>query len=205
MSSAGDDGLYGNVANEEGEMMRQLIVTEFVSLDGVMEAPGGEAGYAHAGGVGPLFSDELGAYKLEEQLGADVLLLGRRTYESFAGAWPERDGPMAEKINTMRKVVASRTLGSSDWQNTTVVGSGLEDAVQALKHEEGGPILVAGSRSVVHALLDAGLVDQLNLQVFPLLLGSGLRLYPDRPRPLPLELVSSRTLPGGVMLQQYAV
>jgi dihydrofolate reductase len=185
--------------------MRQLIVTEFVSLDGVMEAPGGEAGYAHAGWVGPRFSDELGAYKLEEQLAADVLLLGRRTYESFAGAWPQREGPMAEKINTMRKVVASSTLGASDWQNTTVVGSDLEGAVRALKEEDGGPILVAGSCSVVHALLEAGLVDQLNLQVFPLMLGSGIRVYPERTQPLPLTLVSSRALPNGVVLQQYAI
>ena len=88
--------------------MRKLIITEFISLDGVMEAPGGEPGYAHAGWVGPLFSDELGAYKGEEQLAADILLLGRVTYESFYGAWPQREGPMAEKINTMTKYVASR-------------------------------------------------------------------------------------------------
>jgi dihydrofolate reductase len=185
--------------------MGQLIVTEFVSLDGVMEAPGGEAGYAHAGWVGPLFSDELGVYKLEEQLAADVLLLGRRTYDGFAGAWPQRDGPMAEKINTMRKVVASTTLGSSEWENTTVVASDLEGAVSALKQEDAGPILVAGSQSVVHALLAAGLVDQLNLQVFPLMLGSGIRVYPERPQPVPLTLMSSRALPNGVVLQQYAI
>jgi dihydrofolate reductase len=190
---------------KKGRPMRELIVTEFVSLDGVMEAPGGEAGYPHAGWVGPLFSDELGAYKLEEQLGADVLLLGRRTYDSFVGAWPQREGPLAEKINTMRKVVASRSLGSSDWQNTTIIGDDLLGAVESLKQEDGGPILVAGSRSVVHALLNAGLVDQLNLQVFPLMLGSGIRVYPERPQPLPLTLVSSRTLSNGVVIQQYAV
>src|ERR1700757_2795489 len=130
--------------------MRKLIVTEFVSLDGVMEAPGGEAGYAHAGWVGQYFSDELGAYKQEEQLGADVLLLGRTTYESFYGAWPQREGAMAEKINTMRKLVASSTLGSSDWTQTTVIGSGLEDAVAAVKREGGGPALLAGSRVGPH-------------------------------------------------------
>src|ERR1700761_4747391 len=97
--------------------MRELIVTEFVSLDGVMEAPGGEAGYAHAGWVGALFTPELGAYKEAEQLAADILLLGRHTYESFYGAWPGRDGAMAEKINTMTKYVASSTLGSSDWHD----------------------------------------------------------------------------------------
>ncbi len=185
--------------------MRKLIVTEFVSLDGVMEAPGGEAGYAHAGWVGPLFSDELGAYKLEEQQAADVLLLGRKTYDSFAGAWPRREGPMAEKINTMRKVVASTTLSSSDWENTTVVDSDLEGAVRTLKGEGGGPVLIAGSRSIVQSLLAAGLVDEINLQVFPLMLGSGMRVYPETSEPVRLELISSRALPNGVVLQSHRV
>ena len=185
--------------------MRKLIVTEFVSLDGVMEAPGGEAGYPHAGWVAPLFSDELGAYKEEEQLGAGVLVLGRKTYESFVGAWPERDGAMAEKINTMPKLVASTTLGSSDWHDTTVVASDLDGAIATLKRQDGDPILVAGSGSVVHELLDAGLVDQINLQVFPLLLGSGLNVYPQRREPIKLELISSRALPSGVVLQSYSV
>jgi dihydrofolate reductase len=185
--------------------MRKLIVTEFVSLDGVMEAPGGEAGYPHAGWVGPLFSDELGSFKLEEQLAADVLVLGRKTYDSFVGAWPRREGAMADKINTMRKIVASTTLGSSDWPGTTVVRDDLEGTIDGLKHEDGGPILVAGSRSVVHALLGAGLVDEINLQVFPLLLGSGIRVYPDAPEPTKLELASARPIENGVVLQTYRV
>jgi dihydrofolate reductase len=185
--------------------MRPLIVTEFVSLDGVMEAPGGEAGYPHAGWVGPLFTPDLGAYKEDEQLAADVLLLGRKTYESFYGAWPHRDGAMAEKINTMRKVVASTTLGSSDWHHTTVIASDLEGAVRALKQEEGGPILVAGSRSVVHTLLGAGLVDEVHLQVFPLVLGSGIRFFPDTPEPIRLEHLASRPTDNGVVLQTYRV
>ena len=185
--------------------MRKLIVTEFVSLDGVMEAPGGEPGYPHAGWVGPLFSAELGAYKEEELLAADVLVLGRKTYDGFVGAWPEREGAMADKINTMRKVVASTTLGSSDWHDTTVVGSDLEGAIGALKEEDGGPILVAGSRSVVHALFGAGLVDEVNLQVFPLILGSGSRVYPETSEPVKLELVSSRAVENGVVLQTYRV
>lgn len=185
--------------------MRKLIVTEFVSLDGVMEAPGGEPGYPHAGWVGPLFSADLGAYREEEQLGAEILVLGRKTYESFAGAWPNREGAMAEKINTMRKIVASTTLGSSDWHGTTIVESDLDGAIRALKHEDGGPILVAGSRSVVHALLRAGLVDEINLQVFPLILGSGARVYPETPEPTKLELASSRAIENGVVLQTYRV
>lgn len=183
--------------------MRKLIVTELVSLDGVMEAPGGEPGYPHSGWVSPRYTDELGAYKLEEQLAADVLLLGRVTYESFYGAWPQREGPMAEKINTMTKVVASTTLGSSEWHDTTVLASDVLGAVAALKEQDGGPILVAGSRTLVASLLAAGLVDELNLQVFPLILGSGARVFPESAELTPLELLSSRALPGGVLLQTY--
>ena len=186
--------------------MRSLIVTEFVSLDGVMEAPGGEPGYAHSGWVAGFFSPELGAYKQDEQLGSDVMLLGRTTYESFYGAWPHREGAMAEKINTMRKLVVSSTLGSSDWTDTTVVGEGWEDAVREVKAEDGpGPILVAGSRSLVHGLLAAGLVDELHLQVFPTILGSGARLYPEGPDRLDLSLVSSAPTESGVTLQEYRV
>lgn len=168
-----------------------------------MEAPGGEPGYAHTGWVGKGFSDELAAFKLEEQLTADILLLGRATYESFYGAWPQREGPMAEKINTMSKYVVSGTLGSSDWQDTTVIAADVEDAVADLKASDGPPILVAGSRTLVHSLLAAGLVDELNLQVFPLLLGSGARLYPETVDMRPLTLASSRQLASGVMLQTY--
>ena len=183
--------------------MRTLIVTEFVSLDGVMQSPGGEPGYAHAGWVGDFFTDELGAYKEAEQLAADILLIGRVTYESFYGAWPNREGAFAEKINTMPKYVASTTLGSSDWHDTTVIASDVAGTVAGLKEQDGGPILVAGSRTLVHHLLAEGLVDELNLQVFPLILGSGARLYPDTPDKLPLELVSSQAMPNGVLTQTY--
>lgn len=184
--------------------MRQLIVTEFVSLDGVMQSPGGEPGYAHAGWVGRAFSDELGAYKLEEQLAADILLLGRVTYEGFYGAWPERDDAMADKINTMTKVVASTTIDSSDWAGTTVTADPVAK-VKELKATDGGPILVAGSRSLVATLLGAGLVDQLNLQVFPFILGSGARVFPDSPELLELTLASSRALDSGVVLKSYTL
>ncbi len=183
--------------------MRELIVTEFVSLDGVMEAPGGEPGYAHAGWVSGFFTPELGEYKFAEQLAAGVLLLGRKTYDGFYAAWPERDGPMAEKINTMRKLVVSSTLDRSDWHDTTIVSGDIAARIAEVKEEEGEPILVAGSRSVVHLLLAAGLVDELHLQVFPLILGSGMRVWPDSPDALPLQLVSSTPLESGVVLQSY--
>jgi dihydrofolate reductase len=183
--------------------VRRLIVTEFVSLDGVMEAPGGEPGYAHSGWVGGLFSDELGAYKQEEQLATDILLLGRMTYESFYGAWPHREGAFADKINTMPKYVASRTLKALEWETASLLAGPVAAAVAELKQQDGGPILVPGSRSLVHALLGAGLVDQLNLQVFPLLLGSGMRLFPETSGTTALSLVSSKALSNGVLLQTY--
>lgn len=186
-----------------GNHMRELIVTEFVSLDGVMEAPGGEAGYAHTGWVSGYFSDEFGAYKLEEQLAADTLLLGRRTYESFFGAWPQREGPMADKINTMDKVVVSSTLGSSDWAGTTVIPAATREAIEELKAQDGAPILVVGSRTLVHGLLADGLVDRLHLAVFPVILGSGARLYPESPDKLPLELIDSVAFPNGVFAQTF--
>jgi dihydrofolate reductase len=183
--------------------MRELIVTEFVSLDGVMEAPGGEEGYRHSGWVGPHFTPELGAFKEAEQLAADVLLLGRKTYDSFAGAWPSRDGAMADKINTMRKLVVSRTLDRSDWHDTTIVSGDVAARVAEVKQEDGGPILVAGSRSVVHLLLERGLVDEIHLQVFPVILGSGMRVWPETADPIALAGVSATALDSGVVLQTY--
>jgi len=185
--------------------VRELIVTEFISLDGVMEAPGGEPGYAHTGWVGRLFSDELAEYKLAEQLSADVMLLGRVTYESFYGAWPQREGPMADKINTMRKIVVSTTLTASDWTDTTIIEGDVLDAVRALKAEDGGPIMVFGSRTLAQTLLREGLVDELHLQIFPLVLGSGDRLYPESPDAATLTLVDSQTTSNGVLLQSYRV
>ncbi len=183
--------------------MSKLIVTEFVSLDGVMEAPGGETGYAHSGWVADYFSDELGAYKQDEQLAADILLLGRTTYDSFYGAWPSRGGPFADKVNSMPKYVASTTLTSVEWENASVLGNPVVDSVAELKAQNGGPILVAGSRTLVHTLLEAGLVDELNLQVFPLLLGSGMRVYPESTDKTALELLSSKALESGVLVQTY--
>lgn len=131
------------------------------------------------------------------------MLLGRVTYESFHGAWPGRDDAMADKINTMRKVVVSTTLGASEWANTSVVSGDVEQAVGALKAEDGGRILVAGSRTLAQALLGAGLVDELHLQVFPVILGSGSRIYPESHARIELALVSSMALPNGVQLQLF--
>lgn len=189
--------------------MRTLIVTEFISLDGVMEGPGGEPGYVHSGWVAPHFIDELGAYKEEEQLGAQTLILGRTTYESFAGAWPEREGSMADKINTMEKFVISSTLepsateGVDNWTNASVIRT--IDDIASIRAGEGGDILVAGSRTLAQALLRAGLIDELHLQIFPVILGSGRRIFPDGPEKFDLELTGSKRLDNGVLLQEFEI
>ena len=155
-------------------------MSEFVTLDGVMEAPGGEPSHPHTGWVIPFAGEEQEAYKLQEVLAAESLLLGRTTYEGFAAAWPTYDGVFADKMNAMPKHVVSSTLTDPVWNSEVLTGPVVE-AVSALKDGPGGPILVAGSAMLVHALIPAGLVDELRLMVFPVILGSGIRWYPESP------------------------
>jgi len=170
-----------------------VVVSEFVTLDGVFEDPGGAEGVG-----GWAFRFERGPegdrFKLDEVMDADVLLLGRKTYEGFAAAWPGRtdDAGFADKMNSMRKVVVSTTIGEPAWENTTVVGDDVAGAVRALRAEPGGNVLVAGSGSLVQLLLGEGLVDELSLMVFPVLQGRGRRLFEDGAAPASLELVSTR-------------
>jgi dihydrofolate reductase len=158
--------------------MRTLIVSEFMTLDGVMEAPGGEPTHPHTGWVIDHSGPELEQYKLDEVLAAESLLLGRVTYEGFAEAWPTVEGDFGDKMNAMPKHVASRTLREATW-NATVLEGDVPAAVHALKASDGGPILVVGSGALVHTLLLAGLVDELRLMVFPVVIGAGLRVFPD--------------------------
>jgi dihydrofolate reductase len=183
--------------------VRKLIVSEFVTLDGVMEAPGGEEGHPHSGWVFDFVSSEQEKYKLDEVMEAEALLLGRVTYEGFAGAWPERRGEFADKMNNMPKYVVSTTLEDPEWNNTTVLRD-VRD-VAGLKDGDGGPILVAGSRTLVHGLMENGLVDEYRLMIFPVVLGSGARLFPETPDKTPLELTDSRTFDSGVVVQSYVV
>jgi dihydrofolate reductase len=182
--------------------MSTITVTEFISLDGVVEAPGGEEGYRHTGWTFDIDQDPtMYEFKLEETRAADALLLGRRTYEGFAAAWPERDGEFAEKFNSMPKYVVSSTLADPAWHNTTVVSF---DEVAGLKERLDGELQVAGSASLVKGLHRAGLVDQWNLMVFPVILGSGLRLFPeDAEDKQKLHLTETRTYANGVQLQIF--
>lgn len=182
--------------------MRTLIVTEFVTLDGVIEAPGGEPSHPHGGWTIPFGTPELYAYKLRETLEAESLLLGRKTYQGFAEAWSVRDGEFADKMNAMPKHVATRTLTSLEWNATRLEGP-VPAAVDALRHGEGGPILVAGSATLAQTLLQHGLVDELRLMVFPVAIGGGLRLFPEGRRRQAFELVELERYSSGALLQVY--
>ncbi len=185
--------------------MGKLVVTEFVSVDGVFEDPGGSEQFEHGGWTFEYDrGDEGNAFKLDELMQAEVQLLGRVTYEGFAAAWPGREGPFAEKLNSDPKVVVSTTLTDPEWQNTTVVSADVPGQIRKLKDETEGTILVAGSGTLVRTLLEADLVDELRLMVFPTILGRGRRLFPEGIDRRRLELVESRTVGGdGVQVQIY--
>ena len=185
--------------------MGKLVVTEFVSVDGVFEDPGGSESYEHGGWTFEYDRGEDGnQFKLDEVMEAEVQLLGRVTYEGFAAAWPSREGPFAEKLNNDPKVVVSTTLTSPEWQNTTVISDDVVGRIAKLRDETDGVILVAGSGTLVSTLLGANLVDELRLMVFPTVLGRGKRLFPDGIDRLKLTLAESRTVgPDGVQVQVY--
>jgi dihydrofolate reductase len=158
--------------------MGRVVVTEFVSLDGVMEDPGGSEGFERGGWAFEFERGEEGdEFKLRELLDAKAHLLGRVTYEGFAAAWPSRTGEFADRLNNDPKYVVSSTLDEAEWTNTTVLKGDAASEVAKLKDEIDGNILVAGSRSLVQALLQAGFVDELRLMIFPLVLGKGVRLF----------------------------
>ncbi len=185
--------------------MAKLVVTEFVSIDGVFEDPGGAEEYEHGGWTFEYDRGEEGdKFKMDELMEADVQLLGRRTYEGFAAAWPSRDGPFADKINQGRKYVVSNTLTDPTWQNTAVISGDPVEGVSQLKRETEGTMVVAGSGTLVGTLLAADLVDELRLMVFPTILGRGRRLFPDGIDRLKFRLAESRTVgPDGVQVQVY--
>ena len=175
--------------------MSKLVVSEFVTLDGVMEDPGGAEGFDRGGWA---FQFERGPegdkFKLDEVLAADALLLGRRTYEGFAAAWPSRTDEVgfAEKMNAMPKFVVSTTLEEAEWNNSTVIKGDVTEEISRLKQQPGGDILVAGSGELVQTLMQHNLVDELRLMVFPVLLGSGKRLFADGAGATAFKLVEAK-------------
>src|ERR671911_1303051 len=166
----------------------RIVVTEFVSLDGVMEDPGGAEDFEHGGWSFEVSRGEEGdRFKLDETMASDALLLGRRTYEGFAAAWPSREGEFADKFNSMPKYVVSSTLSDPDWTNTTVLEGDVAKEVAKLRREMDGDIVVHGSARLVQTLLEHDLVDELRLMVFPVVLGSGKRLFGETSDKKPLR------------------
>ena len=184
--------------------MGRIVVTEFISLDGVIEDPGGAEDYKYGGWSFEFSRGEDGdKFKLDEAMDSEALLLGRRTYEGFAAAWPSRDGEFADKFNNMPKYVVSSTLTDPEWSNSTVIGSDLAAEVSRLKAELDGDIVVHGSAQLVQGLVDEGLVDELRLMVFPVVLGTGKRLFGETSDRRPLRLADSKIVGDGVAILIY--
>jgi dihydrofolate reductase len=187
--------------------MGKLVVTEFISLDGVMEDPGGAEGFKHGGWTFEFETGEaFGTFKFNELVASDAQLLGRVTYEGFAKAWPtmEGTGEFGEKMNSMPKYVVSSTLTEPTWENTTVLNGDLTSDVQALKDRYAGDILVAGSAQLVQGLLDRDLVDELRLMVFPVVLGTGKRLFGELGDKKRLTRSESVDVGDGVVVTTFA-
>jgi dihydrofolate reductase len=187
-----------------GVAVGRIVVTEFVSLDGVMEDPGGSENFAQGGWSFKISrGDEGDKFKLDETFASEALLLGRVTYEGFAEAWPSRDGEFADKFNSMPKYVVSSTLADPDWNNTKVLKGEIAEEVAKLKQEHDGDIVVHGSARLAQTLIEHDLVDELRLMVYPVVLGSGKRLFGDTSDGKPLRLVDSKVVGDGVAILIY--
>jgi dihydrofolate reductase len=184
--------------------MGRIVVTEFMSLDGVVEDPGGSENFRYGGWSFEISrGDEGDKFKLDEAFSSDALLLGRVTYEGFAAAWPSREGEFADKFNTMPKYVVSSTLKDPAWNNSTVLNGDLAEEVAKLKQEVDGDIVVHGSVRLVQALVEHDLVDELRLMVYPVVLGSGKRLYGETSDKKTFDLADSKVVGDGVAILVY--
>jgi dihydrofolate reductase len=184
--------------------MGRIIITEFVSLDGIAEDPGGAEGFERGGWAFEISrGDEGDTFKLDETAASDALLLGRLTYDGFAKAWPSRDGPFADKFNNMPKYVVSSTLRQASWKNSTIIDGDLDEAVAALRRQYHGDIVVHGSLQLARALMERDLADELRLMVYPVLLGKGKTLFNTGGSKKRMHLVESRTVGDGVAILVY--
>ena len=190
--------------------MRKLVVGTFLTVDGVMQAPGGpdedrEGGFEHGGWSVNYWDDVMGQIITESTLQGDALLLGRKTYEIFAAHWPNVSGddPIAAKLNSMPKYVASRTLDEVTWNNATMLRGDVAGAVAELKKQPGGAIQVTGSGDLIQTLMEHDLVDEYQLWVFPVVIGEGKRLFARGAMPAALKLVDTKTSSTGVAIQTY--
>jgi len=187
--------------------MGKLVVSEFVTIDGVVEDPGGSEKFERGGWAFEFERGEEGdRFKLEEAMASEAMLLGRVTYEGFAAAWPSRidEAGFADKMNGMPKHVVSTTLRDPEWNNSTVIDGDVAEQVAALKRETDGDILVYGSVTLVRTLVQHGLVDELRLMVFPVVLGRGKRLFEETDGKVALQLADVRAVgPDGVLIATY--
>jgi dihydrofolate reductase len=184
--------------------MGKIVVTEFISLDGVIEDPGGAEDFKYGGWSFEFNRGEDGdKFKLDEAFGSEALLLGRKTYEGFAAAWPSRSGEFADKFNNMPKYVVSSTLKDPEWNNSTVLAGDLVEDVRRLRDEHDGDVVVHGSGQLVQGLIENGLVDELRLMVFPVVLGRGKRLFGETSDKQPLRLADSKMVGDGVAILTY--
>ncbi len=190
--------------------MRKIIVAEFVSLDGVMQAPGGvdedtDGGFAHGGWTGPFWHDDIGAHIDQAMSDCDTWLLGRKTWQGHADAFepmPAGD-PFGDVVNNVRKVVVSTTLKSAAaWRNSSIISHNVVDEVRQLKEQSGKNIYVDGSSVLVHTLVQHDLVDEYSLLVYPVVLGGGKRVFAEGVR-ADLKLIETRAFPSGVVLMRY--
>ena len=185
--------------------MRKIIVSEFLSLDGVMEDPGGAEKTKHGGWSFLFFNEEAGKYKNDELFAADALLLGRVTYLGFAEAWPSRtdEWGFADRMNNLPKYVVSTTLEKAEWNNSELIKQNIPEEISKLKQGPGQDILIAGSGKLVHSLMKHDLIDEFRLMVHPVILGSGMRLFNDVSDMIKLKLQDSKTFSSGVVVLTY--
>ena len=189
---------------DKEDQVGRIVVTEFVSLDGVVEDPGGAEDFKHGGWSFEIDrGDEGNKFKLDETMSSEALLLGRVTYEGFAAAWPSREGEFADKFNTMPKYVVSSTLENPEWSNSTVLEGDVAEAVAKVKREQEGDIVVHGSAQLVQTLVENDLVDEFRLMVYPVVLGTGKRLFGETRDKKPLRLVDSKIVGDGVAILVY--
>jgi len=184
--------------------MATLIISENVSLDGVIQDPAGDEGFTRGGWVGRIAAlPEVAQVTLDEALGAEALLLGRRSYEWLAARWPSRSGELADRLNSLPKYVVSSTLEAPGWSNSTVLHGSVVDEVATLKRELGGEIVIPASFRLVRTLIEHDLVDELRLKLFPVVLGAGARLFGETSAGRPMRLIATRTLGDGVAYLTY--
>jgi dihydrofolate reductase len=188
--------------------MGKIIISENVSLDGVIQDPAGDEGFRHGGWVGRIGDrgrEDAARVALDEALGTEAMLLGRRSYEFLASRWPSRTGALADRLNSKPKYVVSSTLQDPAWNNTTVLKGDVVNEVSALKRQLAGDIAVAASFQLVHTLLEHDLIDELRLMIYPVVLGSGRRLFGETSDKKPLRLIGNKTVASDLAYLTYQV